>query len=229
MLIQHSAHGGGGTIVDWASARGIDVDRVVLVPDFERPSEAAELPPLDRYDLVVSMGGRWSVYDDDIIGSWMSRELDLLREAADREVPVFGVCFGAQAMAAALGGEVKPATVPERGWQNIDTDLPDQISPGPWMQWHGDTFTLPPGATELARSEVGPQVYRVGPSVGVQFHPEVNRHLLDQWLAYGKLGLDGLGVDEAELRAETERQDAGARERAGRLLDWFLDDVSGLS
>ena len=227
MLIQHSSYGGGGTVLDWAERRGIEVDPVVVVPDVDRPEIAEPLPALDGYDLVVSMGGRWSVYDD-IIQTWMPRELALLREATNRDLPVLGICFGGQALAAALGGEVKPATVPEHGWHTIDTDLPDAVPAGPWMEWHSDAFTVPPGATELARSVVCPQAYRIGRSMGVQFHPEIDAALLDGWLASGMFDLDEAGIDEAALRAETTRREAEARVRTGRLLDWFLDDVAQL-
>ena len=65
---------------------------------------------------------------------------------------------------------------------------------GPWFQWHGDRFTIPAGATELARSPIGPQAFRAGRSVGVQFHPEVDVTIVADWL-------DGRSAGEADFAA----------------------------
>ena len=82
---------------------------------------------------------------------------------------------------------------PEIGWYTIESDV-EWIAEGPWFQWHGDRFTIPAGATELARSPIGPQAFRAGRSVGVQFHPEVDVTIVADWL-------DGRSAGEADFAA----------------------------
>jgi GMP synthase-like glutamine amidotransferase len=91
-----------------------------LVPD------DGPLPPLDGIDHIVVLGAAWSVYDTKTIGHWIDSELDWLRGADAGGVPVLGICFGAQALAAALGGRVEPAPRPEIGWTTIES-----LGPGP--------------------------------------------------------------------------------------------------
>jgi len=112
-------------------------------------------------------------------------------------IPILGVCFGAQALAAALGGTVSRAPRPEIGWHYVETDA-SWISRGPWFQWHSDRFTVPDGATELARSALAPQAFRHGRSLGVQFHPEVDGDIVSDWL-------DGRHRTEAVRVLRTER------------------------
>ena len=95
------------------------------------------------------MGSVQSVYDEATIGSWIGDELELIRAAHDAGTPVLGICFGAQAAAAALGGSVELSPITEIGWYHLDgEDVP--IDRGPWLQWHHDRFHPPPGAEVLA-------------------------------------------------------------------------------
>jgi GMP synthase-like glutamine amidotransferase len=143
---------------------------------------------------------------------WIAAELRFLRAAHDAGVPVLGICFGGQALAAALGGTVGAAPAVEIGW--IEVEGGDGYG-GRWFTWHEDVFTLPPGAQELARAASGPQAFAVGPSVGLQFHPEVTPAIVDDWLDG-----DGAAVPEPEaLRGETARCAADARARAFALFD----------
>jgi GMP synthase-like glutamine amidotransferase len=137
---------------------------------------------------------------------------------------VLGVCFGAQALATALGGSVEPSPRPEIGWTDIETDIPTVVPPGPWFQWHYDRCVLPPGAVELARNAVGPQAFRAGRSLGVQFHPEITTAMVRGWLDLG--GAEQCvrhGVDPDELFARSRAMEPAARIDAGRLIDGFLD------
>jgi GMP synthase-like glutamine amidotransferase len=139
---------------------------------------------------------------------------------------VFGICFGAQALARALGGSVVRAAHPEIGWTSIDSDVPELIEAGPWFQWHSDRFTLPPGAVELARNAVAVQAYRVGRSLGVQFHPEVTRAGIARWVGNGgDAQARALGIDPADLLAEADRQADAARQRAAALVAAYLAKV----
>ena len=73
--------------------------------------------------------------------------------------------------------------MPEIGWYDIVSDVPEVIAAGPWLQWHSDVVTVPPGAEELARSAVGPQAWRIGRTLCTQFHPEATETMLARWSA----------------------------------------------
>ena len=144
----------------------------------------------------------------------MAGTLTLTREAIERDVPVLGLCFGGQILAAVLGGEVGPTPKPELGWIEVDTDEPDVVAAGPWLAWHRHRFTVPPGATEIARNESGPQAFRHGRHLGTQFHPESTIEIVSGW---GQR--DGLDVSHLEAgRANA----APAATNARTLFDGFL-------
>ncbi len=169
------------------------------------------------------MGAPWSVYDHEKIGTWIRDEIDFLRTAHEARVPVLGICFGGQALAAALGGAVIPSEHPEVGWTTVDSDDVSLVEPGPWFQWHGDRWVLPEGVSALARTDLADQAFVVNRSMGLQFHPELTPAMLEGWLGNGgDLHAISLGVDPAMLRSETGAG-AGVR-RAGRaLVNRFLD------
>jgi GMP synthase-like glutamine amidotransferase len=141
---------------------------------------------------VISLGAEVSVYDRN--RDWLEPELGLLSAAVRDEVPVWGICFGAQTLAAAAGARVWRGEAPEVGFH------PLHLAPGaagdaafgglprsvPMFHWHGDSFDLPPGATLLAGTDAYPhQAFRVGFSAyGVQFHAETTRELIDGWIAF---------------------------------------------
>ena len=151
----------------------------------------------------------------------------MLRCAHDAGVPIFGICFGAQSIAAALGGTVEKAPAYEIGWFTYDTVLPDVIAPGPWFTWHGDRLILPDAAEELARTEMCTQAFRLGRSAGVQFHPEVTRPLVAGWAAKCPPEyFADRAVSPDEFIAGFDQHGAGAAQQAATLFDWFLDDVA---
>ncbi len=182
---------------------------------------------LDGVDLVMLLGSEWSVYWPDIADK-VEAELELIREAHQRRIPIYGICYGAQAIAAALGGTVERAREPEIGWyDNIISDLPEIIPQGPWMQWHSDVVTVPPGAEELARSPICTQAYRLGRTFATQFHPEVNEAMVTRWATDGAETLRARGSSTDELRAETSRNVVESRPNAEHLVDWYVEHVAG--
>jgi GMP synthase-like glutamine amidotransferase len=193
-------------------ARGATLD-VHLMP------EDGPLPALDGADHVVVLGAKWSVYDQATIGSWIGAELDWLRAADRAGVPVLGICFGAQALSAALGGAVESAGRQEIGWTTVRTHDPQVIEPGPWMEFHGDRCLPPPAARILASNDLCVQAFALRASLAVQFHPEVDATQLRRWLDDG--GADEArqaGVDPDELLARTAAEEPGAAARADRLV-----------
>jgi GMP synthase-like glutamine amidotransferase len=138
-----------------------------------------EPPALDGIDMLIAMGGRMSV-NDEAAFPWLEAEKQAVREAIAREVPVLGVCLGAQLIASALGARVYPNTVKEIGWFPIQGvraggsafEFPPECVV---FHWHGETFDLPSGAVHLARSAACEhQAFQVGRHVvGLQFHLEI--------------------------------------------------------
>src|SRR5918994_1653122 len=93
-------------------------------------------------------------------------EAELLGAAIRAEVPVLGICFGGQALALALGGEVGPTSVLEASWDSAIEVLDEAIPAGPWLNLHFESFTLPPGGRLLARSAAVPSAFSHGPHLG---------------------------------------------------------------
>ena len=204
---------------------GFDVDTFVVVP----PSRAAD-PALDvnfpdplDYDAIVPLGARWSVYDDRLADRWVGGEIDMVRRGLAAGVGVLGVCFGGQLLAAALGGTVARSPQPEIGWCDVDSTRPDLVPPGPWFQWHFDRLTVPPGAVEVARNASATQAFVRGRALGLQFHPEVDRALVEQWIAEDT-GDDirGLGLRPDDVRVNTQALADDAAARLRLLVAFFL-------
>ncbi|MBV9793693.1 MAG: type 1 glutamine amidotransferase [Actinobacteria bacterium] len=209
---------------------GFDVQEFMVVPEerFTSPGVTVTFPDPLEFDAVVPMGAAWSVTNDERIGSWIGDELDFLRRAHAAGIPVLGICFGGQALAAALGGTVVRAARPEIGWTKIETSRPDLVEPGPWFQWHLDRWILPAGLRAFARTDVADQAFIAGRSMGVQFHPELTSEMLAGWLTNGgRQEVVDLGADPEQLIAETATRSADARARAGRLVTAFLGLGSG--
>ena len=103
---------------------------------------------------------------------------------------MLGLCFGGQLLARVLGGEVFRATWPRSAGCPCGRNDPALVPEGPWFQWHFDTFTLPPGATLVAETDVGPQAFVGGRSLGLQFHPEVTPEIMDDWVRAYRHELD---------------------------------------
>ena len=210
---------------------GYDVEELLVVPEdrFATPDVTVDLPDPTGYDAIVPMGAPWSVYDQATIGTWVGAELAFLRTAHDAGVPVLGLCFGGQALAAALGGRVVAAGTTRIGWQTVRTSRPDLVEPGPWFQWHEDRWELPPALSSagVAATDDCEQAFLVGRSLGLQFHPELTPAMLAGWLDNGGRELAiANGDDPDELVAVTDRESAAAATRARRLVARFVDVVA---
>lgn len=228
LCVGHDAFSSTGLIGDALRGRGWRVDETVVVPAkrHRTPDVEFTFPDHRGYDLLVPMGAPYSAHDDAGIGRWLGPELRWLAWAVADGTAVFGICFGAQALARALGGSVARAAAPEIGWTTIETDDPGLIAPGPWFQWHYDAFTPPPGATTLARTPAAPQAYRIGRSLGVQFHPEVTPAGIQVWLDNGGTPqARAHGLDPATLLSDSARQADAAQARADTLVDNYLQKI----
>jgi GMP synthase-like glutamine amidotransferase len=175
--IQHAPHEPLGAIEDWARRRGFRLSRTLAV--------TAEWPSLDEIDWLVVMGGPMGAYE---VGAhpWLVGEKRFIREAIDAGKAVLGVCLGGQLLSDALGGKVEHNPFKEIGWFRV-TLTPEMATSAVFRKlpvafvtglWHGDTFSVPPGAVRMASSEgCANQAFECaeGRVVGLQFHPEWRR------------------------------------------------------
>ena len=218
-----------GLVGDAFTSLGWDASELIVVPEsrYHSPDVQVVFPSAAAFDALVFYGAPWSVYDTRAIGTWINDEIAFARSAITLGVPVLGICFGGQMLAAAVGGSVSPAPAPEIGWISLSTSAPDLIEAGPWFSWHFDRFALPPGVDVIARTSAANQAFSVGRSLGLQFHPEVNTEVLEAWLATdGEAQLAELGLAAAPLLAQTRRQTAAATARAESLIRRFVSDVA---
>jgi GMP synthase (glutamine-hydrolysing) len=167
-----------------------------------------ELPDLDAYDGVVSFGGEQAAWDETFIP-----EVELIREAVEREIPYLGVCLGSQLLARATGGE--NVHLPRRlvAWTPLTVIAEDPVlghvpAAARGLHWNEDGFEPPPHATEIYERPRGGRAdgFRVGRLAwGVQFHPEVDAAALDGWYAEWGYVLEPAGVTEPAARAADAR------------------------
>lgn len=208
--------------------QGYDVEVFEVVPAARVGDPAVDVtfPDAGGYDVVVPLGARWPVYDDTLRRTWVGAETQLVRDAADAGVALLGVCFGGQLLAQAFGGSVARSTEPEIGWYDITSDSPDLVPGGPWFQWHFDRWTLPPGATEIARTANASQAFVLGRALALQFHPEVDSELLERWLADDTDGeVASIGRTHDELRSRTTELADDASSRVRDLVRGFVTHV----
>lgn len=217
LILQHEQPTPPGYLSEWLEEQDaeIDVHRIDL--------HDTRVDPRD-YDLVASLGSEFAAFDD--TKPFVRREAKLLREAIDADVPVLGLCFGGQLLARVMGGRSFRHERSEIGWLPVRTNDPGLVSVGPWFQWHFDSFTVPPGGRLIAETDVGPQAYVIGRSLGLQFHPEVKPEIMDEWVRAYRHELDAEGVDPDRLLAETERIAPECRRRSESLFNHFLSDVA---
>ncbi len=142
---------------------------------------------LEQSSALVLMGGPMSVNDHI---DWIEPELSLIRQAIKQNMPVLGHCLGGQLISKALGGTIGPNPVREFGWlpvQQQDTptahdwlgSLPDSFNA---FHWHGETFTIPDGATNILASEFCPhQAFVIGNTLALQCHVEMTPDMVIDW------------------------------------------------
>lgn len=183
-IIQHDPHDGPSYFATWLAAQGIPFD--VL-----RMFEGAALPAriTDHSGLCI-LGGPMSAND---ALPYFDPLLAQVREAMAQSIPVIGHCLGGQLLSRALGGTVQASENAEIGWSRLEPMHPDAAdwfgdsSPLQLFQWHGESFSIPPGATQVLRGiHCKNQAYVVdGLHLGMQFHCEVDDAKVRDWLDIG--------------------------------------------
>jgi GMP synthase-like glutamine amidotransferase len=218
LVVEHERATPAGRVLDWLDDHGAVIDELQIDVDDTSVD-------INDYALLVSLGSEFAPYDDHI--PWIPREVELIRCAHERGVAVLGICFGGQLLARALGGTVFRAETAEIGWVPVHSHDPAVVPAGPWFQWHFDTFRIPSGARLLAETDVGPQAYVAGQSMGVQFHPEVTPEIMEDWVRVYRHELDQEGVDPDALLEETYSRSSSSWVSARALFDGFLERVPG--
>jgi GMP synthase (glutamine-hydrolysing) len=230
LVLQHIACEPPGVYEDVLRERGVGLHRVEL-------DEGEPLPDWREFDLIVAMGGPMSVNDEHEL-PWLTGEKQAIGEAVRAGVPFWGACLGVQLLAASLGARVYAGPKPEVGL--LPVELTDEARADPifaglprtllTLQWHGDTFDLPAGATLLASSPAYPnQAFRVGRSYGLQFHLEVPLELAEEWgtvPAYAESLEATLGPGALDrLLADVEENAGVTVPLARRLFGGWLEHI----
>jgi GMP synthase-like glutamine amidotransferase len=201
----------------------------------ERRSIAWQLVPLDEgaavprdprlFSGLVFMGGAMSVNDD---LPWIAPALELIREAVRKDVAVLGHCLGGQLMSRAFGGTVRLNPYKEIGWGEVrvaDNGLArewfGELQSFEAFQWHGETFSIPPGATRVLENlHCANQAFAIGKHFGMQCHVEMTEDLIRAWLRGGGGEMRAAAASPAVQSAEEIERDMPARiERLHQVAD----------
>ncbi len=214
LLLEHEDFDLCGGVGRWAAERSHPAVSLAV-------HRGAPWPDMADFDFLIALGGTMSTYDEEHY-PWLRGEKAFLRQSLEAGKAVFGICFGAQLLAEALGGRVFRNEWPEIGWQParltaegresfLFQGLPDGFEP---FNWHNDHYQPGPATVTLSRSAASPHQSFVSlqyPAAGIQFHPEFGpqqvRLLVESFgrdLKPGPYALDG----EAILNGLEKRPDA---------------------
>jgi GMP synthase (glutamine-hydrolysing) len=226
VAIYHVAFEDAGTLGPVLEERGVDLTYLQAGRD--------DLMPTLDADLVVVLGGPIGIYEIERY-PFLKDELTLIENVVKKGTPVVGICLGAQALASVLAARVYPGPKAELGWDELMLTDEGKASPLGVLEgqrvlnWHGDTFDLPAGATRLASTTLTPnQAFSYGPNVlALQFHVELPERDMERWLIGHTLELAKHNVDLAQMRAETARYAPPTNAASRTLFNTWLDNLKG--
>jgi GMP synthase-like glutamine amidotransferase len=222
-IFRHAASEGPGYFATYLDRRSVPW-RVVKVDEGEAiPGNPREFSGL------AFMGGPMSVNDD---LPWIAPALELIRAAADAGVPLLGHCLGGQLIARALGGSVTRNPVKEIGWGRVDVLENDAAAD--WFgrgtrsftsfHWHGETFSIPPGATRiLSSAHCANQAFALGPHLAMQCHVEMTPELIRAWCRDWEKEVESLARRLSSV--QTPAQMTESVEEKTRTLNAIADRV----
>lgn len=185
LIIMHVESEGPGTLGAFLESQGARLNTARLYAGQPLPRNALD------FDAIISMGGPMNVYEEDKY-PFLRKEVDLLRRAVSERVPTLGICLGAQMIARASGAMVTRSPKKEVGWGKVLLTTKGKSDPVfrglpptlEVLQWHEDMFHIPERGTLLATSEDCPhQAFRIANAVGLQFHVEVTRGMIEDWFS----------------------------------------------
>jgi GMP synthase-like glutamine amidotransferase len=189
--IQHAPFETPGIILDWAEERGHVLTKTLT---YSGDKKEAAFPARENFDWLVIMGGSMNVYEEAEY-PWLGEEKVFIKRAVDGGKAVIGLCLGAQLLADVLGGKVTRNPQKEIGWFPVSFNVRARSLPAlsflperpVVFQWHGDTFSVPPGAVPLAESAACKnQAFAYGNRVfAFQFHLENTQKTIEDFVRYG--------------------------------------------
>lgn len=228
LVFQHVSYEHPGMIGDVAKAQGVKLNVLELWKPFQAPD-------LDKYSGLVIFGGPMGVYED---YPFKQDELDFIKKALGK-IPIIGFCLGSQLLAYALGAKVYPnlrdgRKVKEIGYYDVNLTKEGKVdplfkgfrSPVKVLQWHGDAFDLPNGATLLATSpDCTNQAFRYGNNAyGTLFHNEFTPEMVEELVKIDRKWIhDGFEIDEAKLIRQAKDCADLMRQQCTRLFSNFLN------
>lgn len=180
-IFRHLEHEGPGYFADFLGQRQIPYTMIFIDKGDAVPAS------IENASGLVFMGGNMSVNDP---LPWIDQELALIRQAAAANMPVLGHCLGGQLISKALGGTVTANPVKEIGW--LDAEQVDNAAAQEWFKdlprrvtlfhWHGETFTIPQGATRILQSQhCANQAFVIDNMLGLQCHVEMTADMVREW------------------------------------------------
>jgi GMP synthase-like glutamine amidotransferase len=233
VILRHAPTEGPGYFATHLSRHGIPWQVVKI--------DGGEAVPGDPRAVsgIALMGGPMSVNDD---LPWIPAVLSLIRAAVDAGVPVIGHCLGGQLMSKALGGEVTRNPVKEIGWGRVD--VVDHPLAGAWFgaqprtftafHWHGETFSIPPGAVRVLSSPCCEnQAFALGPHFAMQCHVEMTEELIRSWCQDWWKEVQSLAARVPSVQTPEEITDDIARKVgalnavADRIYDRWIEGLKG--
>ncbi len=230
-IYRHAATEGPGYIATFLEQNAIPIKLFRM--------DKGELAPADAaaYSGHIFMGGPMSVNDD---LPWIAYSLNLIRQAVAQDIPVLGHCLGGQLMAKALGGTVGKTPVKEIGWGEVSlvntslanlwfADAPASFEA---FHWHGETFTIPEGATRILESRYcANQAFVMGKHMAMQCHVEMTAEMVNVWCEIGSNEINanpGPGVQSVDLIKQGISQHVqGLNARAAGIYSQWIKGLAG--
>jgi GMP synthase-like glutamine amidotransferase len=228
-IFRHSPTKGAGHFALFLTQHAIPWQMIHIDQGEAVPADASAFTGL------VFMGGPMSVNDD---LPWIPKVLALIRDAYAKDIPLLGHCLGGQLMSKALGGVVTKNPVKELGWGRVT--VAESTTAREWFgdmrefdsfHWHGETFSLPPGAELLLSSpHCANQAYAIGKHLGMQCHVEMTEGMIREWCRVGAdevtANLNSPAVQTAEvMQAQMHDKLPRLHEVAERLYRHWLRGV----
>lgn len=214
-IFRHAATEGPGYLAEFLDERKIPWKMFAIDAGDAVPTSAS------AYSGLVFMGGPMSVNDD---LPWIPKVEALIRDAVAKDTPLLGHCLGGQLISKALGGAVSRNPVKEIGWGEVrvsDNDIArawfGDMQNFSAFHWHGETFSLPQGATHLLSSSYcANQAYAIGRHLALQCHVEMTADMIETWCA--------VGADEVSASSASP-----AVQSVGEIKQQIMDELPRLN